>query len=105
VFTPAAPSQPQTSNEENEQGRTWVQIVNATSKTNNATHLESAIDELRRINPAYAEERHSTCQHVGCEFEETHEEVRTHEESCDRRRNTEKTPAEESDTMPAQDAA
>jgi hypothetical protein len=80
VFTPTAPSQPQTFNE-----RPWVQIVNRVAEASIAPHPESELEELLRINSDATKESHSTCQHAGCEFEGTHEEVRTHEESCDRR--------------------
>ena len=79
---PAAPGQLQTPNEEDDQRRRWVDIVNGMQEVSNATYPESAMDELLRINPAAAEERRFTCQHEGCEFEGTNEDVQNHEESC-----------------------
>jgi hypothetical protein len=61
--------------------------------TGETTVVESAADESR-----------STCHHVGCDFEGTLEEVRTHEEHYDRRVD-EETPAEENERISAEDAA
>ena len=60
--------------------------------TGETTVVESAADESR-----------STCHHVGCDFEGTREEVRTHEEHYDRRVD-EETPAEENERISAEDA-
>ena len=56
------------------------------------------------VDESAADESRSTCQHVGCEFEGTREEVRTHEENCDRRV-VEETPADENERISAEDAA
>jgi hypothetical protein len=60
---------------------TWAQVANRVAEASNAPHPESAREELLRMNPAVAEESRSTCQHEGCEFEGTDEEVRTHQEN------------------------
>jgi hypothetical protein len=83
---------------------TWVQIVNGTPEASSAPNPETDPEELSPTNLAAAEEGHSTCQHANCEFEGTHEEVRTHEENCDRRRVIEETPAEENERISTQDA-